>query len=249
MTVQTEFHSWQESPREPDPNMCSPINVTYMAYLTGTWGGQNLGCYASRPIIGGSTPSSHSSGSACDWRYEDPGPGRTVLLNEILPFLIDNSLELGIQAIHDYVGCRIWRPPGTSGRPSEPSPECGWKAQSPGSQMGQSWAKWIHVECLDSRWLDIRSVEEMLATEEDEVTDADIRKIVDLVKEELPAAILRDFLIDTTKDDGSEDKQSAEWLLDRQYDIVRRHLGARPKEVPDVPTLQRIDDNVKKLLP
>jgi hypothetical protein len=84
------------------------------------------------------------------------------MLDEVLPRLLNDSLELGIQAIHDYVGCRIWRPPGLSGRPSQISPECGWRDQTPGSQMGQSWALWLHIECIDTRWADTRSVPEML---------------------------------------------------------------------------------------
>lgn len=147
---------------QPDPRRCSPINTTWNAYLLNRWGGQNLGCYAARPVVGGSSPSTHGSGAANDWRYQDPGIGRSRMLNEVMPWLINNSRELGLQAIHDYVGCRIWRPPGTSGRPSQPSPDSGWRQQTPGSQMGQSWALWLHLECLNTRWNDTRSVNEML---------------------------------------------------------------------------------------
>lgn len=164
MTVQTEFWNWQESPLQPDPRGCSPLNTTLSNYLLDRWGGQNLGCYNARPVTGGGSPSSHWSGAANDWRYQDPGPGRTVMLEQVLPFLIDQSRELGVQAIHDYVGCRIWRPPGTSGRPAQPSPESGWRQQTPGSQMGQPWALWIHVEVLNTRWADTRTVDAMLGT-------------------------------------------------------------------------------------
>jgi hypothetical protein len=162
VTVQTSFTSWQTDPKQPDPRTCAPICLSWMRYLLDRWGGANLGCYANRPIVGGSSLSTHASGAATDWRYANPGPGRGVLLAEVLPLFIDSSKELGVQAIHDYVGCRIWRPPGQSGRPTAPSPECGWKQQSPGSQMGQPWATWIHLECLPARWDDSRSVEQML---------------------------------------------------------------------------------------
>ncbi len=167
MTIQTQFHNWQDQPLMPDPRRCSPLLVTWRNYLLATWGGQDLGCYGQRSVVGGSSPSSHGSGAAQDWRYESPGPGRPFMLGTILPWLIDNSLELGLQAIHDYVGCRIWRPPGTSGRPAQPSPESGWRQQTPGSQMGQSWALWLHLECLNTRWSDTRSVEEMLRSRPD----------------------------------------------------------------------------------
>lgn len=163
MTVQTQFHNWQDRPLQPDPKRCAPLCITWRNYLLDTWGGQDLGCYVARPVVGGSSPSSHGSGAAHDWRYQDPGIGRQRMLDEVLPWLIDNSQELGIQAIHDYVGCRIWRPPATSGRPAQVSPECGWRAQSPGSQMGQSWALWLHLEVLNTRWSDTRSVDEMLS--------------------------------------------------------------------------------------
>jgi len=164
VTVQTQFHDWGSNPMQPDPRSCSPLNTTYTSYLLGRWGGQNLGCYASRPVVGGTTLSTHASGAANDWRYENPGIGRTRMLNEVMPWLLNNSREIGLQAVHDYVGCRIWRPPGTSGRPSTPSPECGWRQQNPGSQMGQSWALWLHLEVLNTRWSDTRTIDEMLGS-------------------------------------------------------------------------------------
>ncbi|HEY6416329.1 MAG TPA: hypothetical protein VIX41_08830 [Acidimicrobiales bacterium] len=162
MTVQTQFHNWQQAPKTPDPGRCSPLNTTLSRYLIDRWGGQNLGCYNPRNTTTGSSPSTHWSGAANDWRYQSPGPGRSVLLADVLPFLIDNSLELGVQAVHDYAGKRIWRPPGTSGRPSAPSPDCGWKPAT-SSDMNPA-NTWIHVEVLATRWTDTRSVDDMLDT-------------------------------------------------------------------------------------
>ena len=82
------------------------------------------------------------------------------MLAEVMPWLINNSKQLGIQAIHDYAGKRIWRPPSCSGRPATPSPECGWKPSS-GPQM-KSGNYWLHLEVLPIRWHDPRSVAEML---------------------------------------------------------------------------------------
>lgn len=157
MTVGTEFYNWQTSgliPGDAPFNRCAPALESIEKYLTDKYGGKDLGCFQVRPIRGGEAPSSHSYGAAKDWRYEDPGVGRKVLLDEILPFLIDHSKELGIQAIHDYVGCRIWR----ANRSSRP--QGGWQKQKPdaGSGMGQAWAAWIHIEVTRDAWDDGRSV-------------------------------------------------------------------------------------------
>ena len=240
MTVATAFHSWQDEPLSPDPKRCAPICSTWMAYLLDRWGGQSLGCYASRPIVGGSSPSSHASGAAIDWRYENPGPGRDVLMGQVLPFLINNSQELGVNAIHDYAGRRIWRPPNCSGRPAEVSPECGWRGSS-GSQM-QPWATWIHVECLDTRWSDTRSVDEMLGEGDDmPLSQEDIDKISDASAEKVWAK-----MIDTTTADAGIEPQAARYLLQRTFLIVREYLGGFPgKPAEDPSTLQQIWNKVK----
>lgn len=152
MTVMDRFHSWQTNPKTPDPRRCSPWNLAMMTYLRGRWGGADLGCYAVRSVRGGTAISSHASGSACDWRYASPGPGRDVLLREVLPWLIGNSKELGLDALHDYAGDRIWRPPAYRGGGD------GWKKQyGSGGQMGASWSLWIHVEVHPDFWEDGRS--------------------------------------------------------------------------------------------
>ena len=160
MTTQTQFVSWQTNPKKPDPRKCSPICQSWWTYLRTHWGGQNLGCYVNRPVVGGTLPSSHASGAALDWRYQDPGVGRKKMLAETMPWLINNSLELGIQAIHDYSGKRIWRPPACAGRPATPSPECGWKPSSGGQMKAGNF--WLHIEVLPSRWNDTRTVNQML---------------------------------------------------------------------------------------
>jgi hypothetical protein len=160
VTVQTEFTSWQSNPKKPNPKKCSPICGSWWTYLRTHWGGQNLGCYVNRPVVGGTLPSSHGSGAALDWRYQNPGPGRSKMLAETMPWLINNSRELGIQAIHDYSGRRIWRPPSCSGRPATPSPDCGWKPSSGGQMKPGNY--WLHLEVLPSRWYDTRTVAEML---------------------------------------------------------------------------------------
>lgn len=172
MTVQHEFFDWGRNPMTPSPGRCAPICQTWMRYLLDRWGGQNLGCFVSRPVVGGSTPSTHASGAAIDWRYQSPGIGRQRMLNEVMPWLLNNSRELGLIAVHDYAGMRIWRPPGQSGRPTSPSPECGWRPNS-GNQMNPA-NTWLHIECLNTRWSDTRSVPDMLPDDEngdDELTE------------------------------------------------------------------------------
>ena len=159
MTVATEFFDWQKCGldyhRAPW-NTCSPALVSLGEYLIATWGGKRLGCHNDRDIIDGGAISSHAFGAALDWRYQDPGCGRRTLLDVVIPFLISNSKELGVQAIHDYVGSRIWR----CNRANDANG--GWRDQPHGSQMGQSWALWIHIEVNKSQWSDGRSVQEKI---------------------------------------------------------------------------------------
>lgn len=148
-----DFYLWQASPldsRQPPFNKCSPNLVAFSVYLHDRWFGQHLGCHHDREIIGGGPDSSHAYGSAKDWRYEDTTDGSIAIgreraLDEVLPWVISHHRTLGIQAIHDYAGGRIWR----SWRPANEGGG-GWKAQKTGSQMGQPWAKWFHFE---TNWL------------------------------------------------------------------------------------------------
>jgi len=65
----------------------------------------------------------------------------------VLPWLVEHSEELGIQAIHDYYGARIWRSVREGGKR-------GWKAQPVKADMGASWAKWLHIETTKRGWKD-----------------------------------------------------------------------------------------------
>lgn len=169
MTVIDKFFNWQSSGLDFDAPLyerCAPGLDVIEDYVLTTWGGANLGCHGDRAIVGGQSPSSHAYGAAWDWRYAAPSagaagrwPGRDLVLVEVLPFLIGHSAELGLQAIHDYLGCRIWRPPGHSGRPADGD---GWKAQQPASQMGQSWAVWLHLELHPDAWNDTRPIPERI---------------------------------------------------------------------------------------
>lgn len=157
----TEFYNWQRGTakdavrfRKPSPNL-----VAINDYLCKRWGGSNVGIFVKRPIKGGSSPSSHSFGAALDWRYGDTVGARHKIESEVLPFLIENSVELGIQAIHDYYGCRVWR------SVRVPASQRGWRTQTVGSQggaMGQSWAKWLHIETTRSSWRNRIRVDERL---------------------------------------------------------------------------------------
>ena len=164
MTVQTEFYNWQVNPDQHavGRNPVRPNSSTQLAdYLQRRWGGQWLGGYGERSVRDGTSLSTHAFDAAFDWRYENPGPGLAVADSEIVPFLISNSHELGVQAVHHYRRCIIWRPPGTSGRPAGGD---GWKQQAPArSGMGQTWALWLHVEFLPSALPDGRSVEDRLS--------------------------------------------------------------------------------------
>lgn len=149
----TKFFNWQSSKPGTPYTRASPNLTSLLKYLNERYSGQSLGIYSNRPITAGTSPSSHAFGAAVDWRYQNPGPGRQTMTGEILPFLIDHSQELGIQAIHDYFGCQVWR----AGR--------GWAAQRKGSHggsMGASWATWLHIEVHPDHWGDNRSVMEKI---------------------------------------------------------------------------------------
>jgi len=160
MTVIDRFFNWQRSGLNwdaPPYESCSPALMSLQTWLLNMHGGQSLGCHGDRPIRAGTEPSSHAFGAALDWRYENPGPGRRYALDVVLPFVLAHSDELGVQAIHDYAGDRIWRPPGHSGRLVGSD---GWKAQNgAGGQMGESWALWFHFEIHPDDFDDARTVE------------------------------------------------------------------------------------------
>ena len=104
MTVNTtKFTNWQDG-RQPGPPLttCSPALVSIDAYLQKRWGGSNLGCLGSRAVRDGNAWSSHAFGAARDWRYENPGPGRQVLLDEALPFLIEIRGKVGDRVTGAY---------------------------------------------------------------------------------------------------------------------------------------------------
>lgn len=146
----TEFYNWQKAAKRDYVlfRKASPNLVAINDYLVKRWGGTNVGILNKRPIRGGSSPSSHSFGAALDWRYGDTVGQRQRVVDETIPWLIENSVELGVQAIHDYYGCTVWR----SFREGS---KRGWREQpekSEGGAMGQTWARWLHIETTKSAW-------------------------------------------------------------------------------------------------
>jgi hypothetical protein len=126
-------------------------------------GGLDLGTFNVRNIRGGNSLSVHAVGRAWDWRFENPGPGRETA-DAVIELAIANFEALGIQAIHDYVKCRIWR----CNRGNGP----GWKQQKPGNGMGAAWAGWPHFEVHPDSALHTSTVNEVLAGLGTPVTDA-----------------------------------------------------------------------------
>lgn len=158
MTVQTSFFDWANSGLDwdaPPYEQASPNLLALQSFLIQNYGGQGLGLHGDRPIREGAKISEHAYGAALDWRYSaltngGREVGRTVALNTLLPWLIGQSKELGICSIHDYAGDRIWRPPGTSGRPASGD---GWKKQyGAGGGMGESWATYFHIVTTKAAW-------------------------------------------------------------------------------------------------
>lgn len=153
----TNFYDWQRAKktdyvrfRSESPNLRALVDA-----LIKRWGGTNVGIFAKRPIRHGTSPSSHSFGAALDWRYGDTVGHRQRVVDEVLPWLVENSEELGIQAIHDYYGCSIWRSVREDGKR-------GWKPQAKKNEMGASWARWLHIETTKTDWGNDKRVDERL---------------------------------------------------------------------------------------
>lgn len=149
MTVASSFVSWNRG-REPGVpfTKASPNLLLLAAELRARWNLKSLGCYVVRPVRGGTAWSTHAFGAAVDLGYDvarHGGPGLAVVEAEILPWLIENSAELGIQRIHLYQRTRYWE----AGR--------GWVEKSPG--QGNDW---IHVETHPDRWADITPIAQRL---------------------------------------------------------------------------------------
>ena len=143
MTEASAFVSWNRgrSPGAPY-DKASPNLLVIAAELRARWNLKNLGIYTVRPVRGGTAWSSHAFGAALDAGYgigpsRHNGPGIDVVEAEILPWLISNSAELGIQRIHLYQRTRYWQA------------GSGWINKSPGS--GNDW---IHIETHPDRWAD-----------------------------------------------------------------------------------------------
>lgn len=163
MTVQTDFYNFQQNPKgynwdAPPFETCQPAAISMKQYTENRWGLHWLGCHGDRPIVSGTSISSHAFGVAIDMRYESPGPGLFIADTEIIPWLIATSRETGLQAIHHYRRSLIWRPPGTSA--DRPEGSDGWKVQPSGTQMGKAWALWLHLEFHPGAMSDGRPISE-----------------------------------------------------------------------------------------
>lgn len=164
MTFSTTFDNWQTNP--PAHHGTCSANLRLVAAelqrrfgvhanheLAGARLITNLGCYGRRPVRGGGAISSHSYGAAIDVGYP-ADLDVEVVQGQMIPFLVAWSLELHVQAIHDYRRCRIWR----AGRTPHEGDACDgwWKAQRRDATtgMGQPWANHLHIETSGHGWPD-----------------------------------------------------------------------------------------------
>lgn len=155
MGFATSFDDWQQAPAAHAS--CSPNLQLVLAEVQRRWPGTtNLGCYGVRPIRGGTLPSSHAYGAAVDIGYV--AAFDETIAAEVCPWLVARSLELHIDAVHDYRRCRIWRAART---PSiDDACTAWWKAQRPSAitGMGQVWANHLHLEVTVAGWDDASPV-------------------------------------------------------------------------------------------
>lgn len=170
MTVQRTFYNYQRMtshPMDDEYSGCSPNLLLLRDYLRENHQMAWSGCFALRGIKKGVPPgtpsnpwSTHARGAAIDMRYVGTGVdgylatlGRTRLVQEVIPWLIDWSAELGVQAIHDYAGNRIWRAwrPANEGGP-------GWKQQG-GAGDFRPGNTWVHIETTPTAWFNKTPIE------------------------------------------------------------------------------------------
>jgi hypothetical protein len=148
----THAYYWQAGNSPIVAKGCSPTLEHLEAFLKVEYGGQPMGCFGVRAIRNGTAPSTHSWGAAFDWRWGNVGAGHRevgrALAEEVLDWLTVEALNIGIQQIHDYWGCRVWK----VGR--------GWKTQekNPKTAFGQGWAQYFHFEVHPDAYYDDRPI-------------------------------------------------------------------------------------------
>ncbi len=144
----TPYYNWRTSGHDPNnsqfdrlsPNLQALraylVDVENFVSLTGT----NT---VRRNVRGGSSTSVHSWGAAWDGRYAGniADDGANTKRERLSEWLLDNYELLGIMAVHDYAGARIWR----RGRTLSSNPDHWWRP-STGTFMGESWATYFHIE-------------------------------------------------------------------------------------------------------
>ena len=133
----------------------TPVGMTQLRhFVVSSRGGADLGILSKPPrtIRDGSAPSMHNWGMAWDWRFASPGPGRAGA-DALIEFLLAHADTLGIQAVHDYSACRLWKS------------YSGWRPGTPSAKTGmcQSWAQWLHIERMWDSANDPTSIESLVA--------------------------------------------------------------------------------------
>jgi hypothetical protein len=172
MTVQRSFFNWSTSGLDPlaaPYNSCSPNLVAVRRGLDELLGpGEFKGCHNDRPVRDGTALSAHSWGAALDRGWAAGTKDATIR------FLIDHSAELGVQAIHDYAGSRIWR----AGRTADvgEAHTLWWRSQAPNTAtgMGQSWAQYLHIETTPAKFGDATPIAERIAPPPPDLKERDM---------------------------------------------------------------------------
>lgn len=152
------FYNWQGGLQPGAPYTYTSPNLKAVRDELGKrFGGTYLGGYGVRTIRDGEPWSSHAFGAAIDWRIDD-----ATTRGNAIGWLVANFDVLGVQAVHDYVGCRIWRAHRYPGQ----DPATWWRPQvaSSSNGMGQAWAVWLHIETDRTNWANATPVASRLTT-------------------------------------------------------------------------------------
>lgn len=135
-----KYYNWHRATPAHPYVKCSPNLLHIRDHMAATFNMHSVGCYAYRPIRGGSKWSAHAFGAALDMSYrrtdEHPdAPTRDQIEADIIPWLVDNADMLGLQRVHDYWARRYWQ----VGR--------GWINRPPGGRNDH-----LHLEVNNDTW-------------------------------------------------------------------------------------------------
>lgn len=155
-----KWEDWSARPATPpeapygrfSPNLS--LIAAMIRLMFGAKGGSGFNVRRSR---GGTRWSPHAWGAGWDGSFLG-NAGRRA---DAIAWLLANWEALGVQAVHDYAGARIWH----AGRTRSSNPADWWKPQPTSASTGFGYSSHLHIETHPSRWADTRPIVDRLRGE------------------------------------------------------------------------------------